>query len=309
MIVLDSKTLNELMKRCKSAVDNLTTIYHYPSNISHLLYLIVPAFVIKYGLENERYILRSFEQIPIIISDQVDNVYQAYYTSIPLEKDGGVITTKGIVLNNYENIELMQLLDNLVHEFNHAINSINNEISWDDSVIKIRTGLSYILYDRKTLKPIKKDANSIIEEIINTKQTEFIIDIIHSFYNQEFNDVEITNTLYSIHSSIDKKYQSNAYLLQSLVCRTLMENKTFISTLENLRFKGNVEEINYWFDNITGIENSFQKLGNILSETLDLQIDLEMKKGIKFFKVQKIKSLNQEAMRIVKLFNENCNYR
>lgn len=309
MIVLDSKTLNELMKRCKSTVDDLTMIYHYPSNVSHLLYLIVPAFVIKYGLDNERYILRSFEQIPIIISDQVDKVYQAYYTSIPLEKDGEVITTKGIVLNNYENIELMQLLDNLVHEFNHAINSINNELSWDDSVIKIRTGLSYISYERKTLKPIRKDENSIIEEIINTKQTEFIIDIIHSFYNHEFNDVEITNTLYSIHSSIDKKYQSNAYLLQSLVCRTLMENKTFISTLENLRFKGNVEEINYWFDNITGIENSFQKLGNILSETLELQIDLEMKKGIKFFKVQKIKSLNQEAMRIVKLFNENCNYR
>ncbi len=306
---MDIRTLNELMNRSKGVVSSLIEKYQYPSNISHLLYLIVPAFVVKYGLENERYIFRCFEQIPIFVRDQKDMVFQAYYSSIPYVDGDKVITRKGIVLNNYENIELMQLLDNLVHEFNHAVNSINNEILWDLHQVKVRTGLSYIIYDRNTLKPLEKEKSAIIEEIINTKQTELIIDIIHSFYNYEFTDHEITNALYSIHNSIRQKYQSNAYLLQSMVCRSLMMNKTFISTLENLRFKGNVEEIDYWFDNITGISQSFQKLIHLLDQTLKLQLDLENKKGIRFFKVNKIRSLNEEAMYIVEKFNQNCNYR
>lgn len=306
---MDIKILNELMSHCKSTVDHLIEEYHYPSNIGHLLYLIVPAFIVKYGIQNERYILKSFEQIPILINDRDDPVFQAYYSSIPKEENGKIITMKGIVLNHYENIELMQLIDNLVHEFNHAINSINNEVLWDEKEIKVRTGLSYIIYDRNTLQPIRKEESSIVEEIINTKQTELIIDIIHSFYQYEFTDPAITNALYSIHSSIDRHYQSNAYLLQSLVCRSLMENKTFISTLENLRFQGNVEEIPTWFNHMTGIPNSFQKLVHLLNETLKLQMDLDKKKGIRFLKIGKIRSLNQEAMNIVEKFNQNCNYR
>ncbi|MCI8589034.1 MAG: hypothetical protein HFG40_05210, partial [Bacilli bacterium] len=167
---MDIRTLNELMNRSKGVVSSLIEKYQYPSNISHLLYLIVPAFVVKYGLENERYIFRCFEKIPIFVRDQKDMVFQAYYSSIPYVDGDKVITRKGIVLNNYENIELMQLLDNLVHEFNHAVNSINNEILWDLHQVKVRTGLSYIIYDRNTLKPLEKEKSAIIEEIINTKQ-------------------------------------------------------------------------------------------------------------------------------------------
>lgn len=306
---MDEKTLNELMNRCKDHVDSLIEKYHYPSNIGHLLYLIVPAFIVKYGIQNERYILNSFEQIPIVIGTRDDKIYQAYYSAVPVERDGKIVTRKGIVLNHYQNTELMQLLDNLVHEFNHAINSIKEEVLWDEKVVKVRTGICYILYDRKTLKPIKKEESSIIEEIINTKQTEMIIDIIHSFYNHEFTNPELNNALYSIHSFINHRYQSDAYLLQSIVCRSLMENKTFISTLENLRFHGNVEDVDDWFNHITGKPNSFSRLTFLLNETLKLQMDLTKKKGIRFFKIRKIRDLNQEAMNIVEKFNQNCNYR
>jgi len=306
---MDIKILNELLDRSRIAVDSFSKDYDYPSNITHLLYLIVPAFIIKYGVQNERYILNCFKQIPIVIQDQGSQVYQAYYRSIPEEENGKFVTIKGIVLNHYENIELMQLLDNLVHEFNHAINSIHNELLWDENQIKVRTGITYVIYDRRTLKPLKKEESAIIEEIINTKQTELIIDIIHSFYNYELENPEIMNTLYSIHNSISRNYQSNAYLLQSLVCRSLMQNKTFISTLENLRFRGNVEEVDVWFDQVTGISKSFQRLERLLNQTLQLQIDLEKKKGIRYFKLSKIRSLNEEAMYIVEKFNQNCNYR
>ena len=84
-----------------------------------------------------------------------------------------------------------------------------------------------------------------MEEIINTKQTEIIIDIINSFNQYNISNREITNTLYAIESEIKDSYQSNAYLLQSLVCRSLIENKTFFSTLENLRFIGEEKKITH----------------------------------------------------------------
>lgn len=306
---MNNGQINELIDRCILNINNFSNKYNYPSNITHLLYLIVPAFIIKYGFTNENVILKNFNEIPILIDDKEDNVYQAYYTSIPYLSNSDYVTHKGIVLKNYKNTSLMQLLDNLVHEFNHAINSINQEIKIDDDKLFIRTGLTLIVYDKNKLVPINKDDNSILEEIINTKQTEMIIDIINSFNNYEITNVEVVNTLYSIQNSIDKNYKSNAYLLQSYVCMELINNKTFMSTLENLRFKGNIEDIELWFDSITGEDNSYKVLTKLLKESLDLQMELTNKKGFRYFKVNKIKYLNNQAMRIVKLFDNNCNYR
>lgn len=306
---MNNGQINELIDRCILVVNNFSSRYNYPNNITHLLYLIVPAFIIKYGISNENTILKSFSEIPILIDDKEDKVYQAFYTSIPYLFNGEYLVQKGIVLKNYKNISLMQLLDNLVHEFNHAINSINQEMRIESDMLFIRTGLTSIIYDKCKLVPISKDDNSILEEIINTKQTEMIIDIINSFNNYDISNVEVENTLYSIQNSIDKNYKSNAYLLQSYVCMELVNNKTFMSTLENLRFKGNISDIELWFDSITGENGSYKKLVRLLKESLDLQMELTNKKGFKYFKINKIKDLNNQAMRIVKLFDNNCNYR
>lgn len=310
MIYMDETSLNTLLERCRNTVDEIATIYRYPSNITHLLYLIVPAFIIKYGYDQERYLFKAFTEIPVLILDSGDKVYQAYYSSIPEKGENGYVTRKGIVLKHYQDIDLMQLLDNLTHEFNHAVNSIHNEVLEKEDRLYIRTGLTYVIYDKNTLKPISKEDNSIVEEIINTKQTEMLIDIINSFNQYTIHDREISNTLYSIGNSItNKRYRSGAYLLQSLLCQELMNNKTFIATLENLRFHGHVEDIQGWFDQITGVEGSFSKLVQLLSETLTLQLDISKKKGIKFLKVNKVKKMTGEALEIVRLFDQNCNYR
>ena len=219
------------------------------------------------------------------------------------------ITHKGIVLKNYKDISLMQLLDNLVHEFNHAINSINQELRIIDDKLYVRTGLTFIIYDKHNLKGIGKEDNSILEEIINTKQTEMIINIINTFNSYEIHNSTVVNTLYSIKNSISNSYQSNAYLLQLMVCKSLVYNKTFFSTLENLRFKGNIDDIEIWFDSITGREGSYKKLIELLKLTMEYQVQLTKKKVFKSFIINKIKKLNQEAMIIVNLFDQNCNYR
>ena len=203
----------------------------------------------------------------------------------------------------------MQLLDNLVHEFNHAINSIYQESKEIEDKIYLRTGLTYIIYNRNTLKQVKKDESYILEEIINTKQTEIIIDIINSFNKYSINDITVTNTLYAINHSITNSFKSNAYLLQSLVCKTLIENKTFFSTLENLRLKGNVDELDSWFDNITGDLGSYKKLISILNDVMKYQIKLNENKKFNYFIIRKIKKLNISAIEIINKFDANCNYR
>ena len=306
---MDNARINILINNCVKVANDIGSRYNYPSNITHLFYLIIPAFIIKYGLENERIILDSFNKIPVLIDDKQDQIYQAYYRSIPKYENNQIVTNKGIVLKNYKDISLMQLLDNLVHEFNHAMNSINQELKIIDDKLYVRTGLTAIIYNKNTLSSINKEDNSILEEIINTKQTEMIIDIINSFNNYEIENTTVVNTLYSIKNSITNTYQSNAYLMQSMVCKSLIENKTFFSTLENLRFKGNIDDISVWFDSITGEDGSYKKLIELLKLTINYQVEFSKKKLFKSFIINKIKNVNKEAMDIVNAFNQNCNYR
>jgi len=202
----------------------------------------------------------------------------------------------------------MQLVDNLTHEFNHAINSMNNEIKINDYIM-IRTGISYNCFDKNSLKFIKKSDNVILEEVINTKQTEIIVDIIKGLSNYQINNTTIQNTLYSIYHSIDSNYKSDGYQLETTVCKNLLNNKTFISTLETLRFKGEIDEIPYFFDNIVGKNNSYQELKNNLNILNKLQNEYNETTFLKKYKLNKIKNTSKKIIEIINKFNENSIYK
>ena len=304
---MNNEYINLLIKEEIEFSNNLAYKYRYPDNITHLLYLIIPAFIIKYGNNSKNLIEKTFMEVPIRIDDKQDNIYQAFYYSIPEYKEENIVTRKGITLRNYHNISLMQLLENLVHEYNHAVNSIKNEIVIDDYV-KIRTGISYNIFS-KSLDFIKKNDEITLEEVINTKQTELIINLIKEFSSYNIEDVNVSNTLYSINHSVGTGYKSNSYLLESIVCRKLMENKTFISTFEKLRYEGQVDDLCDWFDNITGDKESFHKLTSLLSKTLDLSKELNNAKWFKNMKINKIRSITSDALEIVDKFNNNTIYK
>ena len=301
---LNDKVVNDLINRYKEDIDS----HGYPDNISHLLYLIVPAFIVYYGLDNERKILDTFKNVPIIIKDEQDKILQASYTSIPYNNEGNIDTKKYIILSFYENISLLQLLDNLVHEYNHALNSMIDEIYYDDEVVRLRTGLCFNTYKRSNFEYLSKDDDYILEEIINTKQTEEVINIINSFNNYNVEDSSISTTLYNIKTHIGDNYISDAYGLGSLLCRDLMNNRTFISTLANLRLKGVVNDLDSWFDNITGEEGSFNNLISLLLKSQKLEEELQ-RSFFKRQKIEKIRSIYRDAMVIIDTFNNNSNYR
>lgn len=295
-----------IISKYKKKIDELAKKFNYDNNIKHLLYLIIPAFTQKYKGE-EKLILDVFTNTPIIINNENSPYINAYYVSIPNYIDNKLTTSKYIVINNYEKINLITLLDNLIHEYNHAINSYNNEISIKNNIIYIRTGLSEIIYEEKTLKQLEKTKSYILEEVINTKQTESIVNIIKNYTSSNIDT--INNTIYAINNETNKNYNSNAYLLETNILKELTNNSTFIYTLENLRINGQTEDIETWFNNITGIKNSYNKLIELLNKIMNLELKLQTQKYFKSFTIAKIKSYIKDINYIIITFNENCNYR
>ncbi|MBQ6497961.1 MAG: hypothetical protein IJI58_04535 [Bacilli bacterium] len=292
---------NSIIEREKSYIEEICNFHNYDSNLRHLLYIIIPAFIIKYGIAKEKLILDTFKDIKISINPKESKIIKAYYLSTPTKVNNQYKTTKNMVINNYRNIGLVELLDNLVHEFNHAVNSYVNEIKVTNNYILLRTGLTFRVYNRD-LSFVKKDESFILEEIINTKQTEDIINIIKEF---DSNDP----TIYAINSETDHKYNSNAYYLQSYICKEILNNRTFISTLEKLRIAGEVYDINNWFDSIIGTKGKYKELNKLLNEVYELEISLVDKNLFKKITINKIRSKSRDIMKIVGDFNSNVNFK
>ena len=298
---------DRLVFKYVSFVDEISNRYQYDSNIKHLLYLIIPAFVTKYSIYKEKLVLDTFRNIPIINSHEVNNSTQAFYTSIPKYQDDNIITNKFIVLNNYKGISLVQLMDSLVHEFNHAINSYLKEILIKDNKLFLRTGLSYILYSLPDLNSLDKDDSYVLEEILNTYQTEEIINIIKS-YNPP-NDTIFYNTIYSINNETDYQYNSQAYYLEKTLLKPILDNKTFISTLNNLRISGDIIDIEDWFNNITSDNKSYSLLIKYLKDIISLEEKYVKQKIFKDITISKIKDIVGRVLEIINKFNNNCNYK
>jgi hypothetical protein len=308
---IDQSNINELLNKYIGFTNRICEENQYPNNIKHVLYLIIPAFVIKYGLKHESMILNCFESIKIHIHEKENTNCTAYFSRILQKSPEGekpkYYTIKAIVLNQYKNASLVDMLDNVTHEFNHAVNSMINEIKYDDKIVGMRTGLSYMIYDINDITRIKEKTKDItLEEIINTKQTEDIIEIIRSFSKYDVHNEEFNNTFYALNHSINGEYTSNAYYLQSYICKELMDNKTFIPTIENLRFKGNVDDIESWFDNITGNEGSYRELTLLLDTILEDEEKLAKAKWFKNYKINKIREKMRRVMDIIKDYENNC---
>ena len=304
---LTQENINPFLNKYIALIDSICLEYHYESNIKHLLYLIIPAFIVKYGPNNENAILDCFKKVKIYISQKQDKIVTASFNRTLNKNATGYYTDKYVMINNYSESSLPVLIDNIVHEFNHAINSLNNEISYDDNTIRVRTGLSTINYDRKTLKYIDKSLEVALEEVLNTTQTEEIIDIINSFGKFSIENIEFSNMLYALKSEISSSgYSSDAYQYQKYICDELIKNRTFTPTINNLRFKGFIEDIPNLFDNVIGREGSYQKLNKLLT---DIHILVLKYSKTKFFKnriINQLRSKSNEVLALIKEYDSKC---
>lgn len=300
----NDKQFNIIINKYKKIVDDISEKYNYDKNLKSILYIIIPAFIIKYGINNENIIINTFNTIPIEIENEMNETNPAYFIRKIHKTNNNYMIIRKIIIKDYNIIKPLNLLDSLIHEYNHAINSIKNELTISNSEIILRTGISLFKYD-KDLKLISKE-NNTLEEIINTNDVSDIINLIKDFNKYDIENIDIKSTIDFFHNKINNKYKSNSYLLQSTVCKTLLSNRTFINTLSNLRFKGEINDINNWFDNITTQKNSFKKLNDLLNDSLYKEKCLNNKKLFKQRIINKIKNNIIEIKHIIELFNNNC---
>ena len=304
---IDNIDLNKFIEKYIEFVDMISIKHRYESNLKHLLYLIVPAFVIKYDLKNEKHILKVFEEVPMLISGKEDKVVTGAF-SRKLVKDGtGYKTIKVVILNEYRTANLVDLLDNIVHEYNHAVNSINNEITYDDKLVKIRTGLSHIVYDRNTLEFLYKSNEVALEEILNTMQTEEIINIINSFNKKQIDNYEFSSMLYSLKNSIGKdSFKSEAYRYDSYLTDELVKNKTFTPTICNLRLNGMVDDIPYLFDNVLGRDGEYEKLNALLTAIHKKEVEYSKRTLFRNLILNDIKKDSMKVLNLIREYDDKC---
>ncbi len=299
---LDQSNINMFLNKYVVFVDEISDYHHYNSNIRHLLYLIVPSFIYKYGVSYESLILKCFRETEIYVTENKDNFVTASFNRLLKKENNEYYTEKYILINDYSSTDLSTLIDDIVHEINHAVNSINNEIFYDDKYVYVRTGLSKLVYDKKTLNIINKSDEITLEEILNTNDTEEVINVINMFSKFNIDNNQISNLIYALNGEIKgNMYESNAYSYQKYVCKSLIDNKTFTPTIKNLRIKGYINDIPNLFDSVIGINGSYDKLNKTLTDMHKLIVRYS---NSKFFKKILLSKIKDKALIINNLINE-----
>ena len=288
-------------------VDRISDSYQYPANIQHLLYLVIPAFIEKYGYKNETLIQNVFQNVVIQIKEDKNSLEEAFYTSIPKLVQGKVCTYQYVILRKYSSNHFIQLLDNLVHEFNHAIHSYRKEIRIENDRLYLRTGLTEAVYTYPSLEGLSKKNTYLLEEILNTIQTEEVINIIKN--HQDTTNEEIATSIRAINQETGSYYRSKSYYLETVLFKHVLKNRTFTSTLNNLRLSGDIDDIESWFDHITGISNSYANLNQYLVDIMNLELEYQKKKYFKGMVLSKIKNLLHQCFSIIDTFNDNCHFK
>lgn len=309
---MNDEFINMLFYKYKDVTNEIAKEKGYDDNIRHLLWLIMTSFVIKYGIKRENTIIKCFKETTVIKRKiKEDNVFAFFYRIIL--HNSNFCPQKYIVINSNVSQNFVVYFDTIVHEFNHAVNSMLNEIKLKNNEIYLRTGLSYSIYEyngKGNIIEKGKTNEYLLEEIINTYQSQEIVNLILDINKMSIEDFEIATFLNAISKELNnKKYSSQAYSVQGYMCKELLDNRTFMSTLENLRFSGDIDNIEKWFDNIVGKEGAFKELNRLLLLSFDLAKQYSLSIFLKKRIIKKINNCNLKAGVIVNKFNSNCLYK
>ena len=75
--------INRIIEREKQFIESICNTYQYDNNLRHILLLLIPTFILKYGIEKEQLIKNTFQSTRIIPSNEESKMIRAYYVSTP----------------------------------------------------------------------------------------------------------------------------------------------------------------------------------------------------------------------------------
>ena len=258
------EVVNQLFDYSKCMVDSLTKKNSQDEDIKNILYLVFAGMVSYYGYENindickafsNKFIYDSKRQFFKYIKDKnikVSNINDTMGTFIQRA------SLKNTPFGDYYNVDntififksvfydMIELIDTVVHEYNHLLNSLNKPIVDIDSKIYLRCGLRLTSFDEKN-NPVY---NYNIEEGMNVLQTMQIVNKILYFSNFSIKDKKLADILNHIKNS---DYNSKGHGYESVInlIGPLYQNSSFKSLVNSTRITGNVKTFSDYFDRKT----------------------------------------------------------
>lgn len=271
-----NKEVNDLLNYSKKMIDqiNLCKEIPCPDELRKLEYLTFAGLYYFYGVEHFNEVFQAFLGTEFIYcKDNVSDVLRKYTNHSPDEIEmlsspntpgffyfdfdsDGIMRRKIFVFENEEH-SYGEILECIVHEVNHAVNSVNNVLVEHDDYISVRTGLSTAIFcDGENFFEDKK----ALEEVYNQLQTIDIVDHIFDFSQYDIEDSDIKESFDHLKSDHPYGYTCKGYVSLRSILRPLYDDDNFNLIVRENRLEGSLDKIEEAFDSRTG-DGAYKLLG------------------------------------------------
>lgn len=263
------ESVNKLIDYSVLVVDNICDSYNVPKEIRQTQYLVFAGMISYYGFDYIKEITEAFkknkfiyinEPIPEFLAKRtssskklIDSRTCAMYRPIYRDIYGDLNVSGEIILSSYYRNPPAEVLENMAHEINHAVFSVNLPGRVINGQFSNRMGI----YTRNYTTDVR--TNYILEESFNSLQAAEIMGHVLNFTNYNVKNRGVRYCLDSMRYAVNGKRMESGYGTVISVVKPLYEEKKFNVILNSGRLSGY----------ISNIENVFNaKVGNGTFKTL-----------------------------------------
>lgn len=262
---MDNVRFNKLLNEKYFLLKSIAKKYEYPEEILDMLAFIYISFYMDFGKKVDYPLYDLLDQVKIVYGVGTVNEVSVSngYKAVP---DGSAaVTLFKPNLKVFDNPDLKQKpqtiimgthvgnsfassvlkLEMLIHELRHALMGYyNTNILLDENTYYMRSGLQETFYrrDSKVLKKYNvEDVGQIIDEVMNTYMSEFLLHRIMSFKKYKIENNDLRKYLESLKSEQkDQKYRALGYELEVNLCAPLLLSSMFCNLTNNHQFDGEI---------------------------------------------------------------------
>ena len=283
--MFNQNTINPFIDQVIYTIDSMFENKEIPQSIKDYLYLICTGMILNYGttyskdiykaINNTRYIygikdlnkLLTKEEYHSLIN-RVTESTNAYTLSTVTRQDKELKINYTIIIAKNRNNK-QQLLEYLTHELNHILTSLNNTFTHNNNSILFRYGLF-----KTDITSTKKDSGRIFNEVINTLETEDIINKLlslrkYKIYNNKFNEA------FKILDSIQEEYTATGYEPFVNLYRPLFNKKEIKKLINKTMLEGSTDQIEELINKKLNNNSSYSEM---ISQLDELYINYEITK-------------------------------
>ena len=271
---------NDLLNYSKFLVDQINKSKYCPQELRVLQYVIFAGMISYYGFEYVDTIYKAFADPNFYYTNsslseimESNNIFDPSVENSIKNGDVGAFVLLRFGKNGlgklYVNRDIYiiytndsnpdELLEKVVHEVNHVINSINNPICIKGGNEAVRSGLSIIgLVDAER-------SYNMLEESVNVLQSAEIVEHILAFTQCDVKNAEIKRLLDKIKYAYGSKREGLGYENVVPLIRPLYLNSEFNKVVKRQRMVGRIVPIKEHFERKVG-DGSYNEFCKTLDE-------------------------------------------